>query len=96
MPRHVRSRGKQSHRASTVAQQLRSNTSEDCDSRQGSLGLVTDLFFCVKRQGFIRVSLHGDEFDRHPWDSTERGLQSSPWQVYHHCYVSQKSVTASY
>lgn len=23
-------------------------------------------------------------------------LQSSPWQIYHHCYISQKSVTVSY
>lgn len=24
--------------------------------------------------GFFRASLHGDEFDRHLWDSTERGF----------------------
>ena len=73
MPRHVFSRGKQTHRASTVPQQPDDNASEDRGSREGTLGLVTDLFFWVKRQGFFGVSLHGDEFDRHPWDSTESG-----------------------
>lgn len=74
MPRRVFSRGKQTHRASAVARQPDDNASEDRDSRQGTLSLVTDLFFCVKRQGFFRVSLHGDEFDGHPWDSTESGF----------------------
>lgn len=47
------------------------NTSKDSNLRESTIGLVTDLFICVKLQGFFGVSLHGDEFDRHPWDSTE-------------------------
>lgn len=74
MPRRVFGRGKQTRRASTVAQQPDDSASGDRDSRQDTLGLGIDLFFCVKRQGFLHVSLHGDEFDHHPWDSTEGGF----------------------
>lgn len=74
MPRHVFNRGKQTHRASTVAQQPDDKASEDCDSRQDTLGLVTDLFFCVKWQVFFCVGHHGEEFDHYPWDTTESGF----------------------
>lgn len=56
---------------STAAQQPDDKASEDPDSRQDIVGLVTDLLFCVKWQDFFCISLHGDEFDCHPWDSTE-------------------------
>lgn len=75
MPRLVFSRGKQTRRASTVAQQPNDNASEDCDSRQGTLPLVTDLFFCVKWQRVFFVGFHGDEFDCHPWENSESSFE---------------------
>lgn len=55
----------------STAQQPDDNAPADRNSAEGTVGLITDLFFAVTRRGFFGVSLHGDEFDRHPQGSTE-------------------------
>lgn len=97
MSRHVFSRGKQTDQVNTVVQQPDDNASEDHGSRQGTLLLVTDLLLCVKQQVFFFVAVSMVmSLTITPGTALSTVLQSSPWQIYHHCYVSQKSVTASY
>lgn len=77
---------------STAAQQPDNNASGDRNSREGTIGLITDLFFCAIQQGFLRVSLHGDEFDRHPRDSAE-WFRKLTLADLHLCCVSREPST---
>lgn len=80
---------------STAAQQPDDKASEDPDSRQDIVGLVTDLLFCVKWQDFFALVSMVMSLTVTPGTALRVVLQSSVWQIYHHWCVSWKSLTAS-
>lgn len=88
MPKHVFSRGKQTHRASTVAQQFDDNASEDRDSRQGTPGLVTDLFLCVKQHGFFSC--------QSPWWWVWPSPLGQHWARFYKAHLGRFTITAMY